>query len=150
MIASVVFTIGIVFFYLYTINEPNEAQETIDALYYDGKIIADSVLSEGYPPGWNPGNVVTTGILSQGKINETKLKNFNELSSTPAGYAKAKNLFNTRYDYYFNLSTAINIDGSPVGGIGMLPQNVKNLVKITRFTVYQNKPATAYLYVFGK
>ena len=35
-----------------------------------------------------------------------------------------------------------------VGGIGKEAQNPKNLVKITRFTIYKEKPMTAYLYIF--
>lgn len=147
MIASVIFTVAIVFFYFYALNEPAEAEEKLSALYYDGKIISDSILSEGYPQSWNASNVVITGILTNNKINETKLKNFYNLSST-TGYARTKRLFNTRYEYYFNLSETMMIGGIPVNGIGSNPTNQKNLVKITRFTIYQDKPMTAYLYVW--
>lgn len=146
IIASVIFTIAIVFFYLYTLNEPSEAQEAIESLFYDGRIIADSVLSEGYPKNWDLSNVVTTGILTNNKINETKLKNFNDLSST--NYTKTKQLFSTKYNYYFFLNETIVINGAEVLGIGKEPVNQKNLVKITRFTIYQGKPMTAYLYIW--
>lgn len=146
MIASVIFTVAIVFFYFYALNEPNEAQETIDALYYDGKIITDSILSEGYPKNWNSTNVVTIGILSQNKINETKLERFYNRSDLT--YAKTKTLFNTKYNYYFFLNEDMIIDGTTIQGIGKEPLNDKNLIKITRFTVYKEKPMTAYLYVW--
>lgn len=146
MIASVIFTVAIVFFYFYTLNQPGEAQETIDALYYDGKIIADSILSEGYPKDWNLTNVVTTGILTNNKINETKLERFYNLSNST--YAKTKTLFNTKYNYYFFLNENMIIDGTTIQGIGKEPLNDKNLIKITRFTVYKDKPMTAYLYVW--
>ena len=53
-----------------------EAEENIDALFYEGKIIASSILSEGYPVDWNSENVVTAGILTDNKINETKVERF--------------------------------------------------------------------------
>ena len=88
MIALVIFSIGIFVFFLYSINAPTEAEESIDNLFYEGKIIASSILSEGHPEDWTFGNVVTIGILSQGKINETKLERFYNLAQ--ADYAKTK------------------------------------------------------------
>jgi len=146
-VASVLFIFGIVVFYFYALNNPNEAQETIDALFYDGNIIADSILSEGHPSNWNSGNVVTIGILSQGKINETKLKGFYDLASSD--YQKTKHLFNTKYEYYFNLSEVMIIDSTDVEGIGLKPSNPENIIKITRFSIYKNKPISAYLYMWN-
>ncbi len=140
IIASVIFTVAIVFFYLYALNAPNEAQETAEALFYDGRIVSDSILSEGY---WTPGGAVTIGILSQNKINETKLKDFNSLD-----YETTKQLFSTTHNYYFFLNEIMVIDGVDVPGIGKNPSNPKNLVKITRFTIYKNKPTTAYFYMW--
>ena len=146
MIASIIFTMGIIVFYFYALNEPSEAEEKIDALFYDGKVIADSILSEGHPKDWNVGNVVAIGILSQNKINETKLERFYDLADDD--YNKTKALFNTKYNYYFFLNETMFINGEEKPGIGRVPSNHKNLVKITRFTIYKEKPMAAYLHVW--
>lgn len=146
MIALVIFTIGIAFFYVYALNEPSEAEENIESLFYDGKIITDSILAEGHPENWDLNNVITIGILTNNKINETKLESFYTLSKND--YAKTKSLFNTKYNYYFFLSENMTLSFGEVNGIGIEPSNHKNLVKITRFTTYKDKPMAAYLYVW--
>jgi hypothetical protein len=80
MFAATMLIIGIVIFYFYSINYPTEGADTLALLEYDGKIITDSLLSEGYPNSWTQEDVVTIGLLSDNKINETKLENFYYLS----------------------------------------------------------------------
>lgn len=147
MVAAAIFSMGIISFYMYTLNNTHEAEETVKSLYYDGSIISNSVLSDGYPPEWNSSTVTAVGILNKGKINETKLERFYLLSLSD--YEKTKNLFNTRYEYYFFLEKNMTINSNSVEGIGKKPNgSEKNLVKITRFTIYKNIPAEAYLYVW--
>jgi len=139
-IAVTIFIIGIFIFYIYSINTENKS--TIEKLSYDGKVVMDSILSDGYPLNWDSTSVIKIGILSQNKINEAKLQNFYNLE-----YSKTRKLFNTRYNYYFFLSENMYINGNVVEGIGNQGAN-KNLIKITRFTIYRNKPVTAYLYIW--
>lgn len=145
-IAIVIFSVGLVAFYVYALNEPSEAKENIESLFYDGNIITEIILSEGYPIDWNSGNVIKIGILSENKINETKLESFYNLAEND--YAQTKTLFNTGFDYYFNLTETMTINSVEVEGIGLQPSDPQNLVKITRFTIYKNKPITAYLYIW--
>jgi hypothetical protein len=120
-------------------------------LIYDGNIITDNILSEGTPKDWNSSNVITIGILSDNKINETKIERFYNLSNM--SYAFTKNLFNTRFDYFFFLTENLSLPSEEIRGIGKPgtdPASIsaKNLVKITRFTIYKNKPQTFYLYIW--
>ena len=71
VIAMVLFSMGMVAFYIYSLNQPSEAREKIEEMLYDGKIIANTLLSEGYPEDWNSNNVVRIGILTDNKIDET-------------------------------------------------------------------------------
>ena len=146
VIAIVIFTVALVTFYFYALNQPGEAPEEIENLFYDGKLIASSILSEGYPEHWNLNNVIRIGILTDNKINESKLDNFWDLNVL--NYPKTKSLFNTQYEYYFFLDVPMIIEGNPVEGIGNKPSSPENLVAITRFTIYQNKPVTAHLYIW--
>ena len=146
MAASVIFIFGIIMFYLYALNEPSEGKEIVETMSYEGEFIARSLLSEGYPSDWNSGNVIKIGILSENKINQTKLERFYEIAALD--YEKTKRLFNTRFNYYFFLSEKITIDSDEVEGLGEKPENYKNLFKVTRFTIYNNKPSTMTIYIW--
>ena len=150
-VASMLFLFGIFVFYIYSINYTGEAKDNFEYLFYDGKLISTNLLSEGHPKSWNSGNVVKIGLLTDNKINQTKLENFYNL--TQSDYQKTKILFRTKYDYYFFFDDNISIYSSSVDGIGKPGINksnidAENLVKITRFTIYKDKPITAYLYVW--
>ncbi|MBM3234415.1 hypothetical protein FJZ19_04970 [Candidatus Pacearchaeota archaeon] len=151
MIAAIIFSMGIIALFVYLQNYPGEAPENINALVYDGNIIADNLLSEGTPKDWNSSNVVIMGILSDNKINETKIERFYNISIL--NYEFTKTLFNTRFDYFFFLTDNISLSDGETRGIGKVgtdPASIsaKNLVKITRFVSYKNKPQTFYLYIW--
>lgn len=150
-VALMIFLIGIVLFFFYSINYPNEGEQNLNLLISDGNILADSLLSNGYPEDWNSETVQKIGITNNNKINETKLEKFYNLANSD--YTQTKQLFNTKYDYYFFLSEIITLPEGDVQGIGKSGTNpesidAQNLIKITRFTIYQEKPATAYFYVW--
>jgi len=158
IIAVTIFTFGLIAFFIYSLNSPGEAKEKIEALSYDGRILANIILSEGSPEGWNVDEVIKIGILSDNKINETKLKYFYELTKEEENYEETKELFDITYDYYFYLNELIDINGDAslmLDGIGKpdfdkeaISTEIKNLVKITRYTIYQNKPMTIYFYIW--
>ncbi|MFH1291256.1 MAG: hypothetical protein ABIH79_01740 [archaeon] len=149
----VLFLVGIIVFFVYSLNQPSEAQDNFEFLFYDGKIIADNLMSSGYPLDWNSSNVITLGISSEDKINETKLERLYEMIYTENNYTLTKTLFNTQYDYYFFLDQNMTINSIEVEGIGkpgVTKDNIdaRNLIKITRFTIYQNKTTSLYIYIW--
>ena len=155
MIASMIFISGIIIFYVYSLNYPKESQETLDQLFNQGDFITESLLDEGLPADWNENNVVRIGITTNNKINDTKLERFYALANSqtnPNGYVKSKSLLNTRYNFFMNLSEQIIVGGSPIpeGGIGksFQGQQIKNIIKITRATIYQNKIVSLDVYVW--
>ncbi len=150
MIAVVIFTVGISAFYIYSLNSENQ-ENMAKKLNYDGEIIIESLFSSGFPQNWNSENVIKIGIVDNGKINETKLEKFYSLALND--YSKTKIIFNTKYDYLFFLSENLTVSGQEVEAIGKPGTDknniqAENLIKITRFTISENKPATAYLYVW--
>ena len=156
MVGIVIFSLVIVFFYFYALNQPGEAKETIETLLYEGKIISNLILSNGYPEDWNSGNVQKIGILNNNKINQTKLESFYDMVQTNEDYTQTKIKFTTKYNYYFFLDKSMIINGEGVEGIGKpgatkanIPSSAKNLIKITRFTIYSGEPTTAYLYIWN-
>ena len=79
MIGSIIFVVGILVFYLYSLNSPDETLGTFSTLSHDGNLIAETLLSEGFPENWDEDNVTDPGILSNNKINQTKLERFYDL-----------------------------------------------------------------------
>ena len=153
MVGLSLFLIGIMIFFTYTLNYSEETSETFDLLFYDGKILANNLMSEGYPQDWNSSTAIILGLTTDNRINETKLTNLYDMIYTENNYTKTKGLSNTIYDYYFFFDDNMTIYGNPVEGIGkpgVTKNNInsKNLVKITRFTIYQNKTLPLYLYIW--
>jgi len=150
MIASAIFLGGIILFYVYSLNYPAAGQETLDKLTHDGGIIADSLLSEGFPINWEASNVVKIGLLSNEKINESKLETLYNMVYVNGEYEKTRAIFNTRYHYFFNFSETIDFGSGPIaeGGIGNQPFVTTNLIKINRFTIYKNMPVSVNLYIW--
>lgn len=132
MIATAIFFATVFAFFLYSINYPLEGQEDLSRLEYEADLIAQSLMSEGYPTDWNASSVVTIGILSSGKIDEDKLAEFQGLVAND--YEVTRNLFNINNDYY------IEITG--VDPIGEIPADPESLIKVDRLTIYQDKPVT--------
>lgn len=149
-IAFIIFTLAIVFFYFYSFNYSNETEDILDTLNYEGNFIADSLFSPGSPEDWTENNVIKPGITTDGKINQTKLQMFYNLARTD--YNHTKTFFNTKYDFYFfteqNLTLIPSAEGIGKPNINSTTIQAQNLFKVTRFTIYQNKPLTAYLYIF--
>ena len=151
IIAFIIFLTAIIIFFIYSVNYSGEVEDILRKLTYDGEIIFESILSKGYPSDWITGNVVNLGIISEGRINETKLERF--YTYVQNNYSESKGMFNTEYDYYFFLGENVTINSQEVEGFGKPGVNKNNidsanLIKITRFTIYRDKPTAAYLYIW--
>lgn len=146
IIATGIFTVGIIAFFLYTINYPTGEQEKLDDLLYEGNTVANNLLSEGYPVNWTTSTVSKIGLLTENKIDEIKLEYFNELATTD--YARTRSILGTKYNYFVNFSSPIQISGIAVSGIGSFPQDTINSIKISRVSIYQNKPISIEVQVW--
>ena len=143
MVAVMVFFTGIVTFYLFALNYEQANPKNSAELKHDARIMADNLLSEGIPESWNISTVSTIGITKDNKIDQQKLENLYTLSQTE--YLSSRGLLHTRFDYFITLSEPIIIQGSNVDGIGKEPINASSVVRVTRFTIYQDKPVTMYV-----
>jgi len=148
-----IFSMGIIIFFVYAINYTSESKENFEIMLYEGENIVQSILSEGSPVNWNETTVTSIGILNDGKINETKLELF--YNFTQSNYSTSKTIFDSSYDYYFFLDNNFTINSVEVDGVGnpSVDRNsisATNLIKITKLTIYKDKPVTAYLYVWDE
>jgi len=143
-VAAVIFSLGIVTFYLFSINSQNETAESFGNLKYEAGVIADSLFSEGSPASWTEANVVRIGLISQNQINETKLAMFSSLANS--NYSRTKQLFRITGNYYISFSENLSVDNETVSVIGQQPAEAQNLLKVTRLSSYNNKPIVFYIY----
>ena len=155
VIATAIFTIGFTLFYFFSINQTTEGQETIEKLFYDGELMTKVILSEGYPQNWKAENVISLGVTNNNKLNKTKLEKWYNMTKNMTNYTTTKAIFNTKYDYYMFLDEDISVSGTTIDGIGKPNVNrtnatldAVNLIKVSRLTIYENKPITLYLYVW--
>lgn len=136
-VAIVIFIVGLVVVYIYSINLSSEAQETLDTLAYQGNIISSTMLLEGTPTNWqeSPDSVLIPGLLTQGKIDENKLSNFSDLMENHPSLLKSK--LNTKYNF------CMNISDYPTYCTASMPSedNIHNLVRVQRYVAYQNVPS---------
>ncbi|MEK6908903.1 MAG: hypothetical protein AABX23_02525 [Nanoarchaeota archaeon] len=140
IVGTGIFILGITAFFLYTVNYPTGEQEKLDDLIYEGNIIGSNLLSEGFPADWTVSTVSKIGLLSDKIINQSKLEEFNTLASSEYGRTKA--IFGIKYNYFINFSEPIQISGSNIEGIGLTSENKNNNIKVSRVSIYQNKPIT--------
>lgn len=155
MAGLALFLVGIMILFIYTLNQPSQAKENLEILFYEGNTVAENLLSQGYPEDWDSSNVISIGLTTSGKINQTKLENLYQMIYVENNYSKTKNLFGVDYDYYFFFDESMTVSAGQIEGIGKpgaTPTNInsKNLIKITRYTVYQNKTTPLYLYIWNE
>ena len=147
IIASVVFIGGLLVFYFYSLNISDDGSDTLQKLQYSGELVAEDLFSEGYPKNWEIEDVQRIGIVTDSRINQTKLESFYNLSTYE--YEKTKSLFNLNYEYYISFQNNVSIYGQSVEGIGLKPQNSNNLIKITRVMVYNDKPTSVEVEIWN-
>ncbi len=158
MIAAIIFSIGIVVVYLFILNLPGEAEEKLNSLMYEGNSVASNLLTQGGPYNWHTledeQDIVIPGLLNaEGEVDLDKVDKLSELANSNPGLVKGK--INTIYDFCVNISTEHFIDNYDTfsDGNGICTSEVDNpdnLIKITRFAVYQDKPVSMIIQIWGK
>ena len=159
MMASIILVFGIFVFYFYALNYSGDSSDKIDSLFYDAEIVSEKILSEGYPPYWNSTNVIVPGILTDGRIDQTKLELFYNMTETSIGgdFDEMRMLLNTKYNFWFTISGTENFEirqatGDPIDieGIGReySSEDVANLVKYSRVVIYHNRTKSIDFYMW--
>ena len=158
IIAAIIFAVGLIVVYIFTLNLPGQAEEKLNSLIYEGNLIASALLTEGGPTNWdeladsNPDAIILPGLIRGDKIDYDKINNFSNLThwNSPLNLhypdkkypEKMKNKLSTIYDF------CISLTGYPITICTANPVNQNNVISVTRFTVYQNKPSTLTIQVW--
>lgn len=148
IIAFVIFFVGILLIYNYAINNMGGSESVLNSLESQAETGSSLILSEGSPENWTKiNNTKTPGILSENKINQTKLNRFYNITNTEEEYTKTKLKLGINEQFYFNFS-GMKANGEPVEGIGKKPSNPRDLFKLERVTVYENKITKFNMYIW--
>lgn len=134
VVGLIIFLVGILAFYIYTANLPSQGEEMLQELQQEGEVVADSLMTEGSPVDWTPSRVERIGLLSDDRINQTKLDNFRSLAGS--SYGSTRSMFRITNHYF------VYLGGDVAGGIGANPTGATNLVKVTRVVVYNQSVKT--------
>lgn len=143
MIAITLFTVGLVSFYLYSLNYNSNEQSPATTLEVEARAISDSILSPGIPESWSAPQVVTPGILTDNKINQSKLESLYNLIEND--YNSFRALLKTNKEIEIGFSKNVTINGDEINSLGKSPENAENIIKIERLTIYQDSPITIYI-----
>jgi len=124
LVASIIFLVGIMVLYTYAVNYSSQSSNQLDEFFYEGNLASQLLLTNE-----------DQGILSEGKINQTKLDNFSNLD-----YSSQKDTLGVGNNFYFVIED-LEVEGNPVEYIGQINSTeIENLVRVTRLTIYKNKP----------
>jgi len=149
IIAFVIFFVGVFFIYTYAINNIGDSESVLNSLKSQAKTGSSLILNEGSPENWaGTNNTITPGILSENKVNQTKLDRFYNITDTEEEYIKTKLKLGVDEEFYFNFS-GIRANNSSIQGIGKKPVNEENLFKLERITVYRNKITKFNMFVWS-
>jgi len=124
-------------------GQEEKGYEKIKEMNEYGDYLIETILSEGYPQNWNTSNFIKIGILTNGRVNNTKLNNFYNL--TKENYKLVKESFGIPYDFFFYLEETEGI-GKP--DFNLSAKNYSNIIKITRITIYEENPIKVEAFIF--
>jgi hypothetical protein len=149
------FSIALVFLFQASYNLKSNHDQISEVMKVQSDLIMKMILSDGIPENWtNDANSLQPGILSNGRINETKLMNFNDESFYNSSLLK----FRTRFHYHFHFTNGTdiikinNIKYFGKQGINetnlYLTQDPLNILKINRFTIYNSSIIKMVMYIW--
>lgn len=113
-IISFLIFVGLLLLSLSILNSSNDSSE-FDSVVRDADHISSVLMSSGSPNDWNSSNVKSLGLLSDNRINKSKLLEFDSLD-----YYTSKSLFSVSNDFAFyfeNSSGILNVEGTCLRGL---------------------------------
>jgi hypothetical protein len=128
MVGLLIFTMIVIIYYQYyeTVNE--EAESNWEEMIIDSKSISSSLLSPGYPEGWDNESVEIVGMTDGNyRINYTKTGYLKNMT-----YRQLKDTIKTRFDFYFFLQDQ---NGTIIEEFGANTTSPEFLVQATRFAI---------------
>ncbi|MFP4424264.1 MAG: hypothetical protein ACLFP2_03440 [Candidatus Woesearchaeota archaeon] len=151
-LGMVIFMIAFTILLKSSTNLSSEKQDLSERIKIEGSLMSKMLLSEGIPGNWTNESVSQIGLLSNKRINATKVSNF-----TAIDYGRTRDLTRLLFDYHFHFTNGtdiISINGRKNFGYpGVNSTNVTNLdpeylLRINRLTIYNSSIVKMVLYLW--
>ena len=135
-----------------SLNTSAEKQDLSDTIKIEGSLLSKMLLSEGYPKNWTNETVVQVGLLTNKRINETKLANFTNIE-----YGRSRTLNRLRFDYHFHFTNGTDIIpiigqenfGHPgVNATNVTALDPEYLLRINRLVIHNSSIVKMVLYLW--
>ena len=128
--ALIIFIVILVTIITYAINYTNTGSNELNYLFDEASFASDIILSDNFP-----------GILTNEAIDPEKLNNLISLN-----YQELKSELGLKDEFYIKFP-GLNANGNDYIG-KTNTTSVKNIVKYTRITIYDNKPINLDIYIW--
>ena len=128
--ALIIFIVILVTIITYAINYTNTGSNELNYLFDEASFASDIILSDNFP-----------GILTNEAIDSEKLNNLISLN-----YQELKSELGLKDEFYIKFP-GLNANGNDYIG-KTNTTSVKNIVKYTRITIYNNKPINFDIYIW--
>ena len=128
--ALIIFIVILVTIITYAINYINTGSNELNYLFDEAGFASDIILSDNFP-----------GILTNEAIDPEKLNNLISLN-----YQELKSELGLKDEFYIKFP-GLNANGNDYIG-KTNTTSVKNIVKYTRITIYNNKPINFDIYIW--
>jgi len=124
LVAFLIFMMTLITIYLYALNYSSNSSNELNQLFLNSDLVSNLLLSEE-----------RYGLLSNGKMNKTKILEFDSLSES-----EKRALLGASHNFYFTIFD-LDIDGIPGDSVGIFNvTEVSSQVKITRIIIFNNRP----------
>lgn len=167
MMSAVFLVVLIILYFQFVANLSTENQAILESLIFDSEVLSETMLSKGYPPGWDEISVQQLGITDGNhRLNLTKLGYVANLS-----YYNRKFYLGTVYEYYIvlqhkdgtllnitNITGKVNTGLSPEGGMGKpdttlesIPtiENPEHMIRSERYLIYNSTTIKLITYLWS-
>lgn len=130
MVSSLFLVVLLVLYFQFAANLTSEHTGVMESLIFDADVISETMLSSGFPEGWDETTVQRPGLTDGNqRLNLTKLRRVANIS-----YYDRKEIFGTISDYYIllqhtdasstllNISEEVNLTNAGLSGEGGMGQ----------------------------
>jgi len=135
-------TAGVVFLLLESSISNIQDYKRIKEISETSSRLSETLMMEGVPKNWDPESVVEIGLLSGGKLNQTKLYYLEDL-----GYSNVKRMAGIgEYNFFINV---LDMENQTLFEFGDFPQNPEFISKTRRISILENKIVFLDVVVWG-
>ena len=148
VVALVIFSIALYFFYSYGAASLETQNEEIEEMFIQAEQLSQNLISSGYPNNWTNSSVISIGLTDgETRLEVNKIAEFSKMN-----YQDAKNLLSSKYDFQVKFkdknNQTLEIANNTILGKNMTSEDPNNIIPIKRFLFYNTEIITMEVLVW--